>query len=472
MAENIKLFSFIKKNQDKNNNYESLPPEKGDDDESSSKNRSGILGVTINTTNSILGSGIIGIPYGFKTSGLGLGIVFLIIGTLISNYTLKLILIFGNKVEEKTYTETIGKAYGKRGWWIGLIVHFVFTLGVVVLYLVALGDGITRVVVRYSGEVFVGTPLVDRRFIMFLVVVLILLPLSLYRNLHKFRYWSLIGIFCVVFLIVFMLTKLVIIGPIYNSPTSSTFHFAEKGALKGLSVIIMSLICHQNTFVLANSMENRNDNEWKQVVDYSYLMSIICILVFAIFSYIAFGEYTDVDILNNFCVNDDYATVARIFSIMSLIFVIPVQCFVLREILHVVLNRYFHRETKTDRNKFLEHIIITLIILLVSLGLSLISYCLNIIAEISGGVLGCFAAFILPTVCYIKVAKHEVFHKDNVISFLVLFVSIIIIVSTVYGITNELIDGVKCQGNTEIFYCRVNNSNHNSFNVTKNLTSY
>lgn len=469
MSEGMQLSKIFKRNKVNNFvDYNTLTENEEGNENSNSRNQSGMLGGIINTTHSILGSGIIGSPYGLKISGFAFGIVFVVIGGLMSSYTLKLMVITGNKVQENTLIGMAGKIYGEIGWWIGFICHFLFTLSIIVTYLIAIGDGLIRIVHRYGGETLAGTPLVDRRFILFVIVVIVLLPLSLYKNIHKFRIWSLTGVFCILFLMIFSLVKFISFGPAYQ--TTLVLSVIDRQAPKGFSLLVLALVCHQAAFVLWNSLKNKNDKEWNKVVNYSYIISVICILLFSILSYLTFVQLTEGDILNNFCFNDNYATVSRIIFILNLIFVIPIQCFVLREIFNVFLNKYFRKETKTETMKVVEHIIETVVILLTGLGLSLITNCINIVGEISGGIFSVFVGFIFPTIGYIKVSQNRILCKDNIIPLLILILSSAIFIYSAYQIFLEIITGVKCQGDSEIFYCKFNYTNilHKYSNITIN----
>ena len=54
------------------------------------------LSTSFNYINSILGSGIIGMPYALKNAGICLGMLLFILVSLISNYTLRLMIQMGN----------------------------------------------------------------------------------------------------------------------------------------------------------------------------------------------------------------------------------------------------------------------------------------------------------------------------------------------------------------------------------------
>ena len=84
----------------------------------------------------MIGTAVVSLPWAFQQSGLGLGVIITFVSFLVSWYTCKLIV--DSSINDKDYSLTLKKYYGKWGFYLGLICPCVLIVGAVIVYYVVM----------------------------------------------------------------------------------------------------------------------------------------------------------------------------------------------------------------------------------------------------------------------------------------------------------------------------------------------
>jgi sodium-coupled neutral amino acid transporter 11 len=89
------------------------------------------------------------------------------------------------------------------------------------------------------------------------------------------------------------------------SDADTTLTFVTSGWAQMLGVIAFAFVCHENVFFLVATLKPdvRNVKGWSQVVVVATLIALGLCLALCIPSFLAFGQDTDDDIMNNFIGN-------------------------------------------------------------------------------------------------------------------------------------------------------------------------
>ncbi|KAK2140236.1 hypothetical protein LSH36_1426g00012, partial [Paralvinella palmiformis] len=111
-----------------------------------------------------------GMPYAMKEAGFGLGILLVLIVTVITDYSLVLLIHGGELSNTNTYQDVMRAAFGRPA---------------MISYNVIIGDTITKIVVRIAGPDIRYTIIGRREFIIAAVTLVVTLPLSLYKNIAR-----------------------------------------------------------------------------------------------------------------------------------------------------------------------------------------------------------------------------------------------------------------------------------------------
>ncbi|XP_031455400.1 putative sodium-coupled neutral amino acid transporter 11 isoform X3 [Phasianus colchicus] len=315
-----------------------------------------------NIINSIIGSGIIGLPYSMKEAGFPLGVLLLFGVAYITDYSIILLIKGGNLSSTNTYQELVRKTYGFLGYLILSTLQFLYPFIAMISYNIITGDTLTKVFLRIPG---VGSEnvLIDRRFIILVTTIIFTLPLSLYRDIAKLGKVSLVSLLLTVVILVIVMVRTITLGP--QVPKSeNAWIFAKSNAIQAIGVM-------------------------------------------------SFG-----DIFENYCRDDNLATFGRFCYGVTVILTFPLECFVTRE---VVANVFFHGSLST-----VFHIVVTVIIIAVATGVSLVYDCLGIVLELNGVLSATPLVFIIPTACYLRLSEERWNHSDNLISCLILAVGVLV----------------------------------------------
>ncbi|NXT06666.1 AVT2 protein, partial [Prunella fulvescens] len=283
-----------------------------------------------NIINSIIGSGVIGLPYSMKEAGFPLGILLLFVVALITDYSIILLIKGGNLSNTKTYQELVRKTYGLVGYLILSILQFLYPFIAMISYNIITGDTLTKVFQRIPG-VGVDNVLTDRHFIILLTTIIFTLPISLYRDIAKLGKVSLLSLILTIVILVVVMVRTVTFSP--QVPKSeNAWIFAKPNAVQAIGVMSFAFICHHNSFLIYGSLEEPTLKNWSQVTHMSVALALIISVVFAASGYMTFTGYTEGDIFENYCRDDNLATFGRFCYGVTVILTFPLECFVTREV--------------------------------------------------------------------------------------------------------------------------------------------
>ncbi|XP_067154644.1 putative sodium-coupled neutral amino acid transporter 11 isoform X2 [Apteryx mantelli] len=392
------------------------------------RGNSDLASAGFNIINSIIGSGIIGLPYSMKQAGFPLGVLLLFGVAYITDYSIILLIKGGNLSSTSTYQELVKKTYGLIGYLILSTLQFL-----------------------YPFIVEPGNVLTDRHFIILFTTIIFTLPISLYHDIAKLGKVSLISLILTIVILVIVMVRTVTFSP--QVPKSeNAWIFAKSNAVQAIGVMSFAFICHHNSFLIYGSLEEPTLNNWSRITHVSVSLAVIISVVFAACGYMTFAEYTEGDIFENYCRDDNLATFGRFCYGVTVILTFPLECFVTRE---VFANVFFHGNLST-----IFHIIVTVIIVAVATAISLVYDCLGIVLELNGVLSATPLVFIIPTACYLRLSEERWNHSDNIISCLILAVGALVMT---VGFVLTILHPQECSHGKEMFYCFPSNvSFHNS----------
>jgi sodium-coupled neutral amino acid transporter 11 len=150
--------------------------------------KSSLRSAMSNMANSIIGAGIIGQPYALRQAGLLTGVILLIALTITVDWTIRLIVINSKLSGRDSFQGTVEHCFGKVGLVAISVAQWAFAFGGMVAFGVIVGDSIPHVleaVFPGLGEVPVLGLITNRRVVIFVFIMGISWPLSLYRDIAK-----------------------------------------------------------------------------------------------------------------------------------------------------------------------------------------------------------------------------------------------------------------------------------------------
>ncbi|KAJ8282366.1 hypothetical protein COCON_G00048850 [Conger conger] len=399
---------------------------------------------SFNFINSIIGSGIIGLPYSMNQAGFPLGMLLMIIVAFITDYSIILLIKGGQLSGTRSYQALVQSTFGLPGYFILSVLQFVYPFIAMVSYNIITGDTLTKVFQRIPG---VGPDhiLAERHFVILVTTIVFTLPLSLYRDISKLGKVSLLSM---VFTLVILVTVIVRAATLGSQipPTENAWSFAHWNAIQAIGIMSFAFICHHNSFIIFGSLQDPTLRNWARVTHISVSSAVLVCLLFAAAGYTTFTGYTQGDIFENYCRNDDLATFGRFCYGISIITTFPLECFVTRE---VTSNVFFNGTLSSA-----AHFAVTVVIIAVATAISLTYDCLGTVLELNGAVTATPLIFIIPSACHLRLSAGRWFEGDNLASCIILLSGVFVMI---VGVTMTTLYPQDCTHGAEMFYCSSSN---------------
>ncbi|XP_067842882.1 putative sodium-coupled neutral amino acid transporter 11 isoform X1 [Heptranchias perlo] len=413
--------------------------------------KSNLSSASFNVINSIIGSGIIGLPYSMKQAGFPLGMLLLFLVAYVTDYSIILLIKGGNLSGTSTYQSLVNKAFGITGYVILSFLQFLYPFIAMVSYNIITGDTLTKVFQRIPG-VGPESILAERHFVIMITTILLTLPLSLYRNIANLGKVSFSSLVLTIAILVIVVVKAATLGP-HIPATEGAWVFAQPNAIQAVGVMAFAFICHHNSFLIYGSLEEPTINNWSRITHVSVLFALLISVVFAACGYGTFTGYTQGDIFENYCRNDNWATTGRFLFGITIVLTFPIECFVTRE---VIGNLFFAGTLST-----IFHIVVTVCIVAAAMAISLAFDCLGIVLELNGVIGATPLVFIIPAACYLKLSEKSWYHWDSLQSCMILITGILVMI---VGFVMTVMFPQECSHGKEMLYCMPSNSS--IYNIT------
>ncbi|KZV45607.1 sodium-coupled neutral amino acid transporter 5-like [Dorcoceras hygrometricum] len=264
-------------------------------------NGASFSGAVFNLSTTIVGAGIMALPATMKQLGLILGIAMIIFMAFLTQASIEFLLRFSRTSKSASYGGLMGDAFGKYGRMLIQICVLVNNIGVLVVYMIIIGDvlsGTTSEGVHHAGvlEGWFGAHWWNTRFFILLITTLVIFaPLAGLKRIDSLRYTSTLSVaLAVVFLVitvgitVFKLINGTVLMPRLLPNVTNVASFFNL--FTSVPVLVTAFICHYNVHSIANELD---DNiEIKSVVRTSLLLCSSVYVMTSIFGYLLFGDAT------------------------------------------------------------------------------------------------------------------------------------------------------------------------------------
>lgn len=280
------------------------------------------------------GAGIIGIPFAIKESGFIVGVVLLLLVGIFTDKSLRLIVdlaTFHPKLKDLgvlTYEDLMAIPFGRTGKIFILVSMFILAYGAMVAYLLIVKDNVPDLL-------GLGYTFAERELVMLVTSLLIMLPLSMLRDISQLALTS--------FLSVVADVVLVVIVCLY-SPVSTTVsaaggfgavlasNWVDSGLFIGLGVLSTALACQHSSFLISNTLEHHTSARWARVTGISLMIATLLSLILGVVGYLGFLEQTQGDVLKNFG-QGVMVNAARALLSVTMFLTYPMESFVARHVL-------------------------------------------------------------------------------------------------------------------------------------------
>uniref|UniRef100_A0A8D3E790 Sodium-coupled neutral amino acid transporter 7 n=1 Tax=Scophthalmus maximus TaxID=52904 RepID=A0A8D3E790_SCOMX len=349
--------------------------------------------------NAALGAGLLNFPAAFNmaggvTAGVMLQmfmLIFIISGLVILGYSSK-------ASNESTYQEVVRASCGKVTGVVCEVAIAVYTFGTCIAFFIVIGDQLDRlveVVAQGAGSTG-GVWYTDRKFTIVVTALLIILPLSIPKEIGFQKYASALSVMGTWYVTVVVIVKYIWpdkeVTPVYV-PTSSTSWTAVFNAMP---TICFGFQCHVSCVPVFNSMSKKEIKPWGIVVT---LSMIICLFVYTgtgVCGFLTFGSSVSQDVLMSYPPDDIAVAIARAFIVICVVTSYPILHFCGRAVIEGLWLRFQGEQVEVCvRREQRRRILQTLVWFVTTLVLALFIPDIGRVISLIGGLAACFI-FVFP----------------------------------------------------------------------------
>ncbi|XP_057475994.1 amino acid transporter AVT6C-like [Actinidia eriantha] len=323
----------------------SLAPLLPTQNQSAPERRASVAGAVFNVSTSIIGAGIMSIPATLKVLGVIPAFIAIATVAVLADVSVEFLMRFTHSGESTTYAGLMYESFGRLGSVAVQICVMMTNLGCLIVYLIIIGDVLCGnhlegsvqlgVLQEWFGFQWWNT----RAFALLLVVVLVMLPLGLYRRFESLSLSSAVGVLLAVVFVgicIFMAVSALLEGKT-KSPRLLPKLDNQASFLNlftAVPVIVTAFTFHFNVHPIG--MELSKPADMAAAVRIALILCATIYFAVGVFGYLLFGDSIMADLLVNFNHNSDASIgsllndTVRLSYALHLMLVFPLLNFSLR----------------------------------------------------------------------------------------------------------------------------------------------
>nr|ABD64603.1 amino acid permease 14 [Leishmania donovani] len=396
----------------------------------------GFASGVFNLAGSSLGAGILGLPYAFDTSGIVMGTIYLIVIYLLTVYSVRLLAIVYGKTGIRSYELTARILFGRGGDIFTAVIMFIKCMGACIAYVICINDlwhaflNDDRVQGYYRSVSF-------QRVLTSVTFLLLMLPLSLPRQINSLRYVSLFGVVFVLYFVVCVVIHSATHG-LKEGITSKGLRLFNTGnrAIQGLGQFVFAFLCQSNAYQVFNETPKPSVRFFELQVLVSMLICTVFYWVTGFFGYCDFGDKVGSSLLRMYRpLTDYYFAVAYVGPVVKLCVAFALHILPSRDSVHHLIGWDLHTVA------WWKNAVLCTFLSLVSLLCGLFIPNVNTVFGLLGSFTGGFIAFVFPALFFIYSGDYELkkvgyYNYFGAIVLLICGVTIICFgtTATIYGV--------------------------------------
>uniref|UniRef100_A0A3Q3WUX2 Sodium-coupled neutral amino acid symporter 2 n=1 Tax=Mola mola TaxID=94237 RepID=A0A3Q3WUX2_MOLML len=381
-----------------------------------------------NLGNAIMGSGILGLSYAMANTGIALFVILLVAVAIFSLYSVHLLLKTANEGGALVYEQLGYKAFGLPGKLAASCSITMQNIGAMSSYLYIVKYELPIVIQAFLGNKWYT----NGDCLVLLVSVVIILPLSLLRNLGYLGYTSGLSLLCMVFfLIVVIIKKFQIPCPLHEDEAlnetmskllnNTLFHlnitavdYSEDACtpkyfvfnsqtVYAVPILTFAFVCHPAILPMYEELKDRSRRKMQGVANVSFLAMFLMYLLAALFGYLTFNSHVEPELLHTYSKvykSDVLLLIVRVAVLTAVTLTVPVVLFPIRTSVNQLL-------CASKDFSWIRHTVITVILLAGTNALVIFVPTIRDIFGFIGASAAAMLIFILPSAFYIKLVKKE-----------------------------------------------------------------
>lgn len=412
--------------------------------------------ISFNIAKGIVGIGILSLPAGIAAgTGIVSGMLVLLTMYVAIMYTFWCLGRCCEATNQKTHA---GISFALRGNNIfGAIMEVTNILGTIIGC-----AGYALVIGKSSSDMWkalgVNLWFTNSRISFLLILVVLLLPMCLLRDLSKLAFTSFVGLACETSVVIFMVVRHIggdyLPGGRYYASqepdTRLSWGDADGPELFNMNLSALVLVgtscnafmAHWNAPKFYHQLRNRNSRSFLKATAGGFTIALVLYVICMITGYLTFGQNCKGDILHNYSPHDDWATVSRGAMLFATIFGFPINFTGLRTAFLALFGFGSRRRIWVSVNVFLLTIIGILGCAFTDLG---------VLAAFGGSLIGAAVTMVYPGLMimwsYFGAKKHSsvkemfgAFEGKHVARALIGFGTVLVLFGTAIVVLEDMFD--------------------------------
>uniref|UniRef100_H3GW21 Amino acid transporter transmembrane domain-containing protein n=1 Tax=Phytophthora ramorum TaxID=164328 RepID=H3GW21_PHYRM len=391
-----------------------------------------IRGSVFNLAGATLGAGALSLPYAVAVSGLGFAVAQLVLASVLTVYTIRLLIRAEDITKLKSYEDLAMYCFGTKMTIFVEVNILIFCFGISVAYLVTLGDIITPL-----GELCFGMQSIfaQRWVLMTLSCGTIMLPLSLMKDISSLQFSSILGVLSIIFLVVAVAIRSIMYTSANGIPKDISWTIdLSRGPdfMLSVPIVMFAFTCQVNVFSIYTELQRPCIRRMNKVVDRATLISFLIYLSIGVVAYLAFGpqlvepKYKG-NILLSFPMNDTLIAISRAAITFTVAVAFPLNIFPCR----FTIDMMFFSNSE---DSWTRHVAVTSSLVLLALLLAIFCPSINVVFGIIGGTCSTVVCFCFPAAFILKLEDGPLLGPKK-IGPVLLFVGAIVIGFVGTGVT-------------------------------------
>lgn len=371
------------------------------------------LGMSVfNLSNAIMGSGILGLAFALANTGILLFLILLTSVTLLSIYSINLLLICSKETGCMVYEKLGEQVFGTTGKLVIFGATSLQNTGAMLSYLFIVKNELPSAIKFLMGkEEEFSAWYVDGRVLVVMVTFGIILPLCLLKNLGYLGYTSGFSLSCMVFFLIVVIYKKFQISCMnveQNSTVSANvtdmctpkYVTFNSKTVYALPTIAFAFVCHPSILPIYSELKDRSQKKMQMVSNISFFAMFVMYFLTAIFGYLTFYEKVQSDLLHKYQSRDDILILTvRLAVIVAVILTVPVLFFTVRSSLFEL--------AKKTKFHLCRHVWVTIVLLVIINLLVIFIPSMKDIFGVVGVTSANMLIFILPSSLYLRITNQD-----------------------------------------------------------------
>ncbi|XP_057699779.1 putative sodium-coupled neutral amino acid transporter 8 [Corythoichthys intestinalis] len=380
--------------------------------------RLGSFGAVFIMLKSALGAGLLNFPWAFQKAG-GVhtaisvelvSLVFLVSGLVILGYA-------SSVSRQKTYQDVVREVCGPA---IGQLceICFCFNLFMIcVAFLVVVQDQLEKLCISLyetvtgSGEGDMPYHwYTDQRFALFIMCLVIILPLSIPKEIGIQKYTSVLGTLAATYLCVAVIVKYYLMET--HTAILTPEHTQGVGSWASMFSVVPTICfgfqCHEACIAIYSSMENQKITHWVVISVISMLFCLLIYTLTGVYGFMTFGREVASDILMSYPGNDVVMIISRLLFGISIITIYPIILLLGRSVILNLMVRIQRRRWGIVTSSFESRCraLLTVIWITITLLIAMFVPDMGEVISVIGGI-SAFFIFIFPGLCLMFIMQNE-----------------------------------------------------------------